>query len=468
MDELRFVGKWWVPSSPEKVVGGVLTVDEKGECELELIDGLFRDSDSNISMIYGVGQGRDITALNVMSVHRRRTYAQNTSMVEVSEPEAVLVGIHLKTPEQESFDGISVQITNLTTWARQSRIKESPTYKKDGDNLKFVRDQVSIELGEDPRARLAAHEVDLTLVHVVERSGKKEAAWSRSVDISEQVTLRIEADSPRSWKGFDPTLKAFRDLMTLASQYGAVIGSRTLLINDDDRPSPYTVELYLPVDGAVKDSQRRRDMLFTLDDVDLEDIINKWVAIDDMIGLPLDVLLGLDYITEGYYENRIFNVASAGEGFHVGLYPNEQDINSERHAAIKARVSEFFEGKDLEWVKRRVNSNHPGLKHRYLQLTTHPDQEAVVSLLTDVETWARWLKNARNAIGHLNTDELDLVVPEPARYHLTNVSKAFLHLVLLAELGISPDIQRTAVHNVYSFQASVFKKAVEADIARRS
>lgn len=467
MEEKRILGKWWLPSDKETVLGGVLTVDADGNSELELIDGLFEEDVDRVSMIHGIGDGRQITVLDSFYKGKRSVYAQDESTVEMYQPGAVLVGVHLESPEMELFDQIDVQVTNLTTWVRKSFISETGHVERDGEKVTSKSHEIKIAVGDSTTVRLDAHQVQLTLVHLVKHGGKKEAAWSRSINIDEEVTLRIVADSPRSWDGFDPTIKAVRDLITLASQCGAVVGRRRLLINIDHRPMPYTVDLYVPIDGPIKDSQRRRDMLFCLDDVDLETLMNKWVALSDQLGLPLDVLLGLDYITAGYYENRIFNVASAGEGFHLGLYPNKHDIDSERHAAIKAKVLEAFEGEDLDWVRIRVNSNHPGLKDRYLQLAAHPDQEAVVKLLTDIETWARWLKKARNAIGHLNTNELDRAVPESARFYLTNISKAFLHLVLLQELGLSPEIQRRAVDIVYSFLASQFKIAVEEDIANR-
>jgi hypothetical protein len=57
--------------------------------------------------------------------------------------------------------------------------------------------------------------------------------------------------------------------------------------------------------------------------------------------------------------------------------------------------------KDRDWAMSRIKDNRPGLKDRLVELVKKADSEAVQSLLTDVDTWAKWLKNARNAIGHL-------------------------------------------------------------------
>jgi hypothetical protein len=56
--------------------------------------------------------------------------------------------------------------------------------------------------------------------------------------------------------------------------------------------------------------------------------------------------------------------------------------------------------------------------------------------------WAKWLWSARNAIGHLNTDELQAKVPED--------------LVILNELGMSPEVQRRLVSEEWSYSATAF------------
>ena len=84
-----------------------------------------------------------------------------------------------------------------------------------------------------------------------------------------------------------------------------------------------------------------------------------------------------------------------------------------------------------------------------------------------MEVWARWLKNARNAIGHLNTDELERRVPEDARYRLARITKALLHLVILNQLGISAEHQRRAVQDIFDYSARQFREEVEIELGRR-
>ena len=76
--------------------------------------------------------------------------------------------------------------------------------------------------------------------------------------------------------------------------------------------------------------------------------------------------------------------------------------------------------KHRDWAMSRLKGNRAGLKDRLLELVTLANSGAVQHLLTDVETWAKWVKNARNAIGHLNPGELEKKIP--LKMHRTDLS----------------------------------------------
>jgi hypothetical protein len=210
------------------------------------------------------------------------------------------------------------------------------------------------------------------------------------------------------------------------------------------------------------------------------------------------VLLGLDYQPIGYYEVRLFNAAAAGEGFHAGLYADSTAVDPDEHDALKKSVSRLLKGigkkqarktvegalesvqeglrdkvlgmlegvpseKQRGWVMNQLGENRKGLNERYKELTEKADSEAVGELLTNVDRWAGWLRDARNAIGHVNTGRLQEKIPEKARYRLQDITRALLHLVLIAELGISADVQRRVVRdeNLWEFSAARFREAVE-------
>jgi ApeA N-terminal domain 1 len=206
------------------------------------------------------------------------------------------------------------------------------------------------------------------------------------------------------------------------------------------------------------------------------------------------VLLGLDYQPIGYYELRLFNAAAAGEGLHAGLYPNSTAVDPAARNALKKTVSRLVKGlgkqaskqvdnalqsvgkplrekvlgmlkgiadvNQREWLMNQLGENRPGLNERYKTLAETADSEAADALLTRVDIWAAWLRDARNAVGHVNTGQLQAKIPEKALYRMVYITRALLHLVLIDQLGISGEIQRGVVQKLWGYSATRFRDAI--------
>lgn len=155
------------------------------------------------------------------------------------------------------------------------------------------------------------------------------------------------------------------------------------------------------------------------------------------------VLFSLDYGGRGYYQNKLFSVASAAEGIHQILCPDTTGISAQAHKELKKHIKALPDGAAKEWVLSKIRQNQPGLTTRMKELAAIPDGEAVERLLHDRDQWVTWIARARNAIGHSAWDDMN-TIPHEVRPALTYVTKTLLHLVLLAKLGLSADQQRNA------------------------
>jgi hypothetical protein len=103
MESKRFVGKWWLPSTPEQKVGGVLTINAKSRLRLELTDALLPQTASGdpAPLIYGAAKGRYITLLETCPDNGGgTTTAQTRTTTQVFRPRIALVGIMLNDPRE--------------------------------------------------------------------------------------------------------------------------------------------------------------------------------------------------------------------------------------------------------------------------------------------------------------------------------------------------------------------------------
>lgn len=493
----RCVGQWWLPDQPDRRVGGVLDIDLDTGLRLELTDRLVGDGHrpEMAPILHGHADGRQVTLLECQPANGgTMTLAQVITTTQVFRTGVALIGVHLSDESDAVFNGLDTAVTGLTPWAAQSSIAAQIIYEPDtGDRYQRV------DVRRVPPVEVSVTEpapMTMNLRWHAVTNGPNSDLRSRVYRVEEQVLLRLQAPQPLPWDAFNPFTTAVQDLMTVATQTPCRVTSQELLIGTDDRP--YKVDLYFRrSDGPAKREDRfnESDMVFTLADVDFTTVIPRWFALRERLGLPLAVLLGMDYQPDGYHENRLFNAAAAAEGFHAALFPEATSWPSDVHAAIKKRVSRALTGlrkgllskvtglldqlpnheqeivvplvtplseaRQREWVMTRLGDNRPGLKERLLQLATKADRTAVHGLLTDVDIWAQWLRNARNAIGHLNTGVLEASIPdEDALYRLDDITRALLHLVILAELGLSADTQRRLVNDEWGYSAARFGDAV--------
>lgn len=463
-DEKRWVGTWSLPGD-NREIGGVLTLDDDGSSTLELAGSLIPwhrkngmtdvDDISQFPLVHGKACGRQITLLRSWTGQSQTSFSQYVTEVQVLKPQAVIVGLHLDDPDEAFFDGIEVEIDNLTAWTAATGINRTMSRDDEGaatwttritqpDALVTRTSSGNFRIGWRSNIPGAGRYLDRT-----------------EVGVSETAVLRIELDGKRSWYGFAEAERAWQDLLTFASRHPCSVRRRTLFIHSDEstglHPLPLTCR---KMDGGTATSKNDGGkFLFLLNDVDLLPLLGRWFELRGRLGLGLHVLFGLDYQPKGYLENRLLNAGAAVEAFHKALFPDAAGPDREIRARALHLVQQSNADRALKsWIKQQLR-NFPVYKQRAGELASRADPEAVSRLLGDGEVWVKWLAAARNAVAHLSETELARV-PSDARHSLASVIVALLHLVLLQELGLPAELQRRVVEEVYWYPAEQFRAQV--------
>jgi hypothetical protein len=186
--------------------------------------------------------------------------------------------------------------------------------------------------------------------------------------------------------------------------------------------------------------------LFTLADISFVEVVPKWLELKDAARIACNILFGLRYIGEGYTETRALGVASAAESLHRALRKASTPLTRAEFRKLKDRIYAMLSEDPIHLTRfaKEGLRNNPDYYDRALGLAAIPSAEAVDALLGDRKVWAMSLKNSRNDFAHANdrsgrNDETSDV------FLLLEVTYALMCLVLMAELGISADVQRLAV-----------------------
>jgi ApeA N-terminal domain 1 len=455
MPERRLSGQWWIPGSDDNrtPICGTFLISESHKCSLELIGSLsdspLGDDDKVIPIVHGAADGHFITLIDCSTAGASTRFGPDCeTSYQRLRPHCAIIGMHLLSKSEEVFHGIDVEVDNLTSWAATTRIKRT--------DLPETRLPVyEVMPFHAPSAAFEGKTIDLLMPYTWRT---REGTSDRTLTIREQMIVRITSSIPTTWEGLLSTARSFRDLMTLVSRRPSSIRAVHLHQRRDDGDT----ESFELIDRNFPDAKPPEEppnvFLFYLSDVDFQDLIHRWENLRRRIGVAVHALFSLDYLPSGYVENRILSAAAVAESFHRGLFPEARGLEGTRHQKLLQHLDKLDDRSLRHWAKNRLR-NDCGYMDRLLALSELPSQSAVNELLTDRLVWARWLRDSRNALAHLDYSDFRMI-PKEARNRLAYITSALLHLVLLNELGLSAKIQENAVKLNYYYSAAKFGATV--------
>ncbi|MGI6795736.1 HEPN domain-containing protein [Gordonia sihwensis] len=489
MDDVRrYRGLWWIGpadgNSAAEKVGGVLTIDGAGRARLEVMSALVdrsltADGTARRSLrsfdetrtIYGAAEGKAITLLGCTQANGGQiSVLPVPTETQVFRADAAVIGCWLGDADAAEFSGTRVEISHLTEWSCRSGLSWELTtgHPDDRQDASAQGDTVhSIELRTVPTVEVPLPDEGFTVALLSAQSlgpGGKENAWGRTHQVRERTVFEVRMPEPRQALGFQDALRPMQNLLTLATQSACAVAERRLIWAADSSGRETAGLYFHGEDVEIEATRDHHQMLFTLDEFGGPSAIERWYRLSRRIGPPMNVLFGLDYETGGYYETRLFTVATVVEGFHAALCPASTAIDPDDHSQIRRRVKAALKGADphmREWALNTLGPNRSGLSKRCAELAALADPTAVEKLLGDTGVWAKWLVNARNSVGHGRlVDPQDAQMPEEAFYRLADITKHLIHLVLMAQLGLSAVLQQRAVDQHWGYQARRFREAV--------
>ncbi|WP_067694440.1 HEPN domain-containing protein [Nocardia jejuensis] len=488
MSVRRLGGSWWLaPHDDDSTeVGGVLTITAAGQVLLEVTSALVdrgygrsrgqrRRSADEPTVIHGAAEGQAVTLLGCTPTNGGTvSLLPLPTEIQVFRAEAALIGCWLNDADQAEFDGMRVEISHLTQWARHSGLSYDIIAERPDSTEHEPFHTVELRSVPTVTVELPGEQATVSLLWAQGfNPGGKDNAWGRQHRVSERTVFEVRSDTPRTAMGFESTVRPLQNLLTAATQSACAVGARHLIPRradgEDESSRRRDIELYFRGEEIeIKQDLHDHELLFTLADINLATALPRWYELRNMIGGAVDVLFGLDYAAGGYYETALFSAATAAEGIHSALVPATTAIDPEQHRTVKKLIRQALKSDATiddvtrQWASNKLGYNSPGLNQRLRELAQLPDPEAVQALLGDPEVWARWLTIARNAIGHGRSGAAQAKsAPEEAHYRLADITKYLLHLVLLSQMGLSAHLQRLAVHQIWGYQARRFRALIE-------
>lgn len=464
-ESAEWAGLWWLPSDPGYKVPGVLRYEPEGGLALSLI-GTFEDrilsahSPSMVTVhersrmwdvIQGAAEQREISLFGCIPTRTNRTFG---ARVDTPDKQTVvaniaLIGAHVGNVDDAVFSAIEVSVENLGHWAASTVFEgllPAPGGRPDGSGTISVKpvEAQSVEVDGTKFVLMHRH----TLPFFDHRRGGTVGR------MSDTAYMRIVPDEQISLSDAMSSAGSIKDLIALATHRAAgVIWLRLKLAQEDDmettsgRPrQERDVEAIYPAIVVGKHDAKEVDhhrVFFTCDSLPFDAAIPRWCEVRERLQSAMNMVLGLRYAPAQYVESNLLTAVGAAEVLHRGLDTDEPPIPPAEFKPMRDAILAQVPEQHRERFRSSLR-NDPTLRDRLHALAARPDQEAMSSLVPDVDRWARRTTRARNDLAHEGQ------TPDHSAEELTavvDVTTAVVILNLLNELGLPAERQRELVHD---------------------
>jgi len=451
MSETRWRGNWWRLDKSDERQSGTLFHADDGSLRLELIGGFgyteWRRTehgmtgslgDPRFPILLGQCGNEPFTLLDSIASNTRTVSLFPDDVGEQTlTATRGLRGIRLARPDEPIFDAVHLELEYLLGWAGQTTM-QGELVMEEG---RWTGEQtVRTKPVEDLTASHGDVIFTLSMPFTNLRFDLEPHTGHRVISGREWAELKLAFANPVSLDGFNRLTTALADLMTLCAHAPAGALKRIFTYTTSDA-HPAAAEIgtaELMSQQVHQPGRPARDVamveyLFTLKDVAFDVVVPAWMELYERAEAALHPLFGFKYGSQGYVQHRLLSVASAAEALHRSLH------------ARRSKLS---------------------FRNRLLRLADIPDAEAVQTLVPAVEQWADLLVRARNVVAHADgapIENAELVRWAGLCHALAEVTYALVSIVLLAELGLSAEVQRRAATNQdFMVAAKNYAEAVAA------
>uniref|UniRef100_A0A942Y809 ApeA N-terminal domain-containing protein n=1 Tax=Neobacillus citreus TaxID=2833578 RepID=A0A942Y809_9BACI len=448
-----FRGHWWLPDDPDSQPG-TLTISNRGDVTLELIGGFdlsvrtplpgggyaVSANERPMPLIYGLAGNQRITVQDALTLHSDARFglSDRPNYHRISGTRA-FVGVHLPEEEhQQLWQGCWAHLENFAYWSGADGVRRSAELRSKSADLVEVPDKTV--------------EVDGWTYTSVTRVGGFDFDVRRgdiSVSGLMSARLRIDAPGPCTIAELDTRVKAWMDLLTLASGSACgVIGMSVIPVSDEGlrggrrRREDYPVHVR-HLHEAQPDADVVREWRFTCDELAFEQAAAAWMPLQAKALEGTSAYFGSYYSPGGYTESRTLLHAVAAEATHraLGELKQERDIDPDTFADRKRRARAAMQTLDeREWLDRKLRNDPRPItfRDRLHDIVSSIAPEAVSLILTDVDEWATDLAQTRNGLAHRADGSGQRL------HELAQATDAVLTAYLLARLGLNAAVQAKA------------------------
>lgn len=355
-EEYKKTGYFWLPEKEENKIPGILSIDDGGKIELEIV-GHFEEGlkplsgDDNLSRIIGHVEKDGLVTLDDCFYTKK-----NFSFGGISKSKVVvnkvLSGAAWDKDEKVVFNTFSFSVDCLDEWIGISGI----VVDNDWD-----RRTATIRYSPPEKIRMnLKNGMTLEICFAYTLPGFPNLTEAK---ISQRAYFRLESESPRDLNDFTSTAFKITNLMCFAMdevvslKNVSATSSEILRDGGDDKKYPVPISIYyqsIPFSEKIP-KKNWHEMLFNYGAIktNAQQVFNNWLNAYEYLSPALGLYFSTKTGAQKYLDGKFLALAQGLETYHRRT-SSETLMDNESYETLVSKVLEGCPAEHLDWLNGRL------------------------------------------------------------------------------------------------------------------
>lgn len=457
-------GIWWLPSKEKQKFPGTLIISSNGKVNLHLFGKLEEKSEIGKSIIVGgeivtfpiingtTIDGKEITLVNCELTEENMNV--NGIINQTYSPSFTYVGKIFKNIDDLKFNSISISLSYLSSWFKDTGFLQHTEYKRD------TISEYELTYSFPKEIEIPYHDYKLSIF----RTFKKIGSFKKGLELKEDIHFSISLNDYFEIEHlFEKFIRPLQNLMTLSTNKPSLITELYVYSTDvDNNGSPLSLEVLFEKsfweEDGLKDIIRSR-MLLRAEDIEqgFEIFFKNWFRLSNELIDVYSFLFAPLYNKNMYLQNQYFTIIQAVEGFHRSLLDDKGNnifkqtaLTENEYNKKKELIKKCIPKEHRDWFYSKTQYNEPSLKDRIVDLIEYI-QNNIGTKLFDSDLFAKKAADFRNMLAHPKSER---TIPETEFESVVYIQETLiyiLYLITFIELGFAKKFILRIVQEELSF-----------------
>ena len=373
-EEIKKLGDFWLPATPERKVPGMLLISNERGIELEIFQALEGNMESLLNRNMGsfdrvVGHVEEYgygTLDGCQYTRKSHNLGQDVKAHGILRVDRVFTRVKYNENESPCFNTFTFSIEGIDEWISANGIMVGPGPEED-TAVVLYKPSVSIPLG-------FVNGMQLEIVVYIDRAG---SAIPREERITQRAYFKLVSGSDQELDEFLSVARKMTNLLCFAindtvSLDSISATSSSLLHDVGENSVPIHVNIYNSSDVYSKNTAKAnwRNMLFGFSDMqnDAGGMINKWIEGYENYRNAFDLYFLAQLRSHPSHTTKFLSLAQGLEVYHRKQCSDKYMETNEFKRIVK-NLTKGFPEKDRKWFRMRLqHANELTLRDRIERL----------------------------------------------------------------------------------------------------